>query len=199
MTRTATTSTPIHPLLAERWSPRSFETTPVTDDELLSMLEAARWAPSAGNHQPSRFLVGRRGPDGTDAAYDAILAALNPGNQVWAGRAPLLVAGVARTRNEDGGERPVGPFELGLSVAQLSIQAHALDLHAHVMGGFDAAAVAAAFDVPDDHRVVVVVAIGHVGAPDALPETLAQREVAERRRVDLDEIAYGATWGAPAL
>jgi nitroreductase len=195
MTRTATTSTPIHPLLAERWSPRAFEPTPVTEDELRSMLEAARWAPSAANHQPSRFLVGRNG----DASFASLLAALNPGNQVWAAHAPVLVAGVARVRNEDGGERPVGPFELGLAIGQLTIQAHALDLHAHAMGGFDAVAVADAFGVPDDHRVVVVVAIGHVGSPEDLPEVLAHREVAERHRIPLEQLAYAGTWGEPAL
>ncbi len=199
MTRTATTTAPIHPLLAERWSPRSFRATPVTDDELRSLLEAARWAPSAANHQPSRFLVGRRDEDGPDATYAPLLDALAHGNQVWASRAPLLVAGVVRVRNEDGGERPVGPFELGLAVAQLSFQAHALGLHVHPMGGFDAVAIADALAVPDDHRVVVVLAVGRVGSPDDLPETLAHREVAERHRLPLEQLAYAGSWGEPAL
>ncbi len=195
MTRTASTSAPLHPLLAQRWSPRSFLPTPVTDAELRSLLEAARWAPSAGNHQPSRFLVGRTG----SPAYDAILDSLRPGNRAWAADVPLLVVGVARLRDPDGSARPSGPFELGLAVGQLITQSHALGLHAHAMGGFDADAVAQAFAVPDDHRAVVVVAVGHVGPPDALPDELAAREVAERRRLSLDEIAYGAAWGEPAL
>ncbi|HET7901681.1 MAG TPA: nitroreductase family protein [Candidatus Nanopelagicales bacterium] len=199
MTRTATTSTPIHPLLAERWSPRSFETTPVTDDELAALLEAARWAPSAANVQPWRYLVGRRGADAPDASWTSLLGALAHGNQVWAQNAPLLVAGVVRVRNEDGGERPVGPFELGLSVGQLITQAHALGLHAHPMGGFDAVAIADDFGVPDDHRVVVVLAIGHVGSPDDLPEVLAHRETAERHRLPLEQLAYAGSWGEPAL
>lgn len=195
MTRTASTSAPVHPLLAQRWSPRSFLPTPVTDGELRSMLEAARWAPSAGNHQPSRFLVGRAG----SSAFVAVVEALRPGNRTWAADAPLLVVGAARLRNDDGTERSSGPFELGLAVGQLITQAHALGLHAHPMGGFDADAVAHAFAVPDGHRAVVVVAVGHVGSPDALPAELAAREVAERRRLDLADLAFGARWGEPAL
>ncbi len=195
MTRTATTSAPLHPLLAQRWSPRSFLHTPVTDDELRSLLEAARWAPSAGNHQPSRFLVGRAG----SPAFAAIVEALRPGNRTWAAGAPLLVVGVARLRNDDGTERPSATFELGLAIGQLITQAHALDLHAHAMGGFDAEALASSFSVPDDHRAVVVVAVGHVGSPEALPAELAAREVAERRRLDLADLAFGMRWGEPAL
>ena len=88
------------------------------------MLEAARWAPSAGNHQPSRFLVGRAG----SSAFVAVVEALRPGNRTWAADAPLLVVGAARLRNDDGTERSSGPFELGLAVGQLITQAHALGL-----------------------------------------------------------------------
>lgn len=197
--RTATTTAPLHPLLADRWSPRAFDPAPVDDDALRSLLEAARWAPSAMNHQPWRFLVGRSGRDGADAAHKAIFDSLAEGNQVWASAAPVLVAAVARVREENGAERTVAPFELGLAVSQLITQAHALGLHAHVVGGFDRDAVTASFGVPADHRVYAVLAIGRLGDPESLPAPLAAREAAPRERLPLEQIAYGEAWGAPAL
>ncbi len=197
MSRTATTSVAIHPLLAERWSPRAFDATTLDDAEVAALLEAARWAPSAMNHQPWRFLVGRSGADGADATYKGIYDALGGPNQLWAGRAPLLVAALARVEEADGSPRAVGPFELGLAVSQLTVQAHALGLHVHQMGGFDAAAVSAEFDVPAAYRPVVVLAVGRQGDADALPDWARERETAPRERLPLGDIAYADSFGTP--
>jgi nitroreductase len=199
MTRTATTAVAIHPLLADRWSPRAFDASLVADADLAALLEAARWAPSAMNHQPWRFLVGRHGADGADATYKGLYDALGAPNQQWAGRAPVLVAALARVEETDGSPREVGPFELGLAVAQLTVQAHALGLHVHQMGGFDAAAVSAEFAVPASYRPVVVLAIGRQGDADDLPGWAREREVAPRERLPLGEIAYADTFGVPAV
>jgi nitroreductase len=198
MTRTATTTVEIHPLLAERWSPRGFDAAAIDDHDVTALLEAARWAPSAMNHQPWRFLVGRTGTDGADATYKAIFDTLGGPNQQWAGRAPLLVAALARVQEADGSAREVGPYELGLAVAQLTVQAHALGLHVHQIGGFDAAALRAEFDVPAAYRPVVVLAIGRRGDDlDDLPGWARDRETAPRERMPLDEIAFAERFGAP--
>ena len=94
MRKTASTTVPVHPLLAERWSPRGFDQAhEIGEDSLTALLEAARWAPSAQNSQPWRFLVTRRGEE----AHGCLFAALAPGNQAWAGTASALILVAART------------------------------------------------------------------------------------------------------
>ena len=103
MSKTASTSVSVHPLLAERWSPRGFDRAhEIGDEALTALLEAARWAPSAGNSQPWRFLVTRRG----EPAHDRLFAALAPGNQAWAGAASALILVAARTTGDDGRPQP---------------------------------------------------------------------------------------------
>src|ERR1700751_5105764 len=98
--KTASTTIPVHPLLAERWSPRGFDRKHQLGDEALAaLLEAARWAPSSQNSQPWRFLVTRRGED----AHGRLFAALGPGNQAGAGAASPRVLVAARTAGTDGG------------------------------------------------------------------------------------------------
>ncbi|MET8468803.1 nitroreductase family protein [Streptomyces sp. NPDC006422] len=192
--RTATTAVAVHSLLAERWSPRSFDAArTLADDELTSLLEAARWAPSARNTQPWRFLLGRRG----DTAYQRILDTLVPGNQVWAANSSLLVAAVAADRLEDGAPNPGAAYDTGLAVAQLALQAHALGLHAHQMGGFDAERLRASLGVPDGYRPLSVTAIGALAAPDLLPDKLRERETAARERRPLEETFFAEGWGTP--
>ena len=197
MSRTATTSVAIHPLLAERWSPRAFDATTLADAEVAALLEAARWAPSAMNHQPWRFLVGRSGADGADATLQGDLRRAGR-TQPAVGRPGSAARRRARTRRGgDGSPRAVGPFELGLAVSQLTVQAHALGLHVHQMGGFDAAAVSAEFDVPAAYRPVVVLAVGRQGDADALPDWARERETAPRERLPLGDIAYADSFGTP--
>jgi nitroreductase len=194
----ATTAQPINPLLAARWSPRAFDGSSLSEAAVQSLLEAARWAPSAMNHQPWRFIIGRNHDGDTDRAFKNIYDALAEGNQIWAGDAPLLIAATVRTQEEDGTARTVGGFELGLATAQIIVQAHDLGLHAHVIGGFNGDQVRAAFDIPDDYQPLAVVAVGRVGTPDSLPERLAAAERAPRTRLRLAEIVYGEAWGEPA-
>ncbi|MGE0818467.1 MAG: nitroreductase family protein [Candidatus Nanopelagicales bacterium] len=193
MSTATTTPAALHPLLAERRSTRAYDASPVHDDALHALLEAARWAPSARNDQPWRFLVGRLG----DPTHAAIVDTLGGGNRAWAGAAPLLVAALVRVREDDGSERAVGPYELGLAVAQLSLQAAALDLSVHQIGGFDADALAAVFDVPEGYRAFTVLAIGREGDASGLPEWARARERAPRTRLPLAEIAFAGRYGVP--
>lgn len=191
----ADTSVPVHPLIAARWSPRALDPDGVvTEDALRAMLEAARWAPSNGNTQPARFLVGRRGDD----TYERILALLSQRNQGWAHTAAVLMIACAATRNEKG-EVPMSDYGVALAVQNLVLQAVAEDLVAHQMGGFNRDATMLVFSLPEDIRPIVAIAVGTLGSPDQLDEDRRARELAPRRRLSLQEIAFSGDWGSPAF
>ncbi|HVV13343.1 nitroreductase family protein [Amycolatopsis sp.] len=196
MRKPADSSAPLAELIGERWSPRALdETGEVTWDQLRALLEAARWAPSFGNTQPARFLVGRRG----DETHRKILGTLTERNQAWAQRAGALLVAIMVTRNEKG-EIPYAEYGLGLAGQNLALQAVHEGLVAHQMAGFDAEAVRAAFDVPAEAVPRVAIAIGVQGEPDVLGEERAvSRELAERKRLPLQEIAFTGGWGKPAF
>ena len=187
--RNETPAAPLHPLLAERWSPRGFDATAeLSDQELLALLEAARWAPSSRNRQPWRFLVGRRG----DETHKAVFDALNPRNQQWAGDAAALLVALAETSDAEGLPVAGVEYDLGLAVGQLVVQAHAEGLHVHQMGGFSSSVVREAFAVPEAFTPVVVIAVGRLA-----DEQLAARTPRSRR--PLSEIAYAGQWGEPLV
>jgi nitroreductase len=185
MRKTANTAVPVHPLLSERWSPRGFDPGhQVGDDDVAALLEAARWAPSAGNSQPWRFLVARRG----EHAHEQLFAALHPGNQEWAGAASALVLVAARTSADDGRPRPFALYDTGQAVASLVTQAQAHQLSAHQMAGFDSEAVRAAFGLDDGLTPVVIIAVGRADPDAVLPESLAARETAPRTRHPVSDL-----------
>ncbi|MCS5722966.1 nitroreductase family protein [Herbiconiux sp. CPCC 203407] len=184
--RTAETSTPIHSTLAERWSPRSFEAAETLDEQrLTAALEAARWAPSANNSQPARFIVARRGTP----EFTTVVENLMSFNQAWADRAGALVVAVAETVGDHGAPRRWAEYDLGQAMAYFTVQAHHDGLHVHQMGGIDPAGLASAFGLPAHLVPVTVAAVGTLASPDALPDdTLRARESAPRTRLPLDTL-----------
>jgi nitroreductase len=178
-------TTTLHPLLSGRWSTRAFDRDHVLGDgEIVRLLEAARWAPSAGNSQPWRIGVAVRGTD----EYDALVDALAPGNAVWAGAAAALVLVAAQYVADDGAVRQWAEYDAGQAAAHLSIQAEADGLAVHQMGGFDADRAGAVFELPEGTRPLVVIAVGRRDPDAVLPEPFAARESAPRTRMSLDEI-----------
>lgn len=185
MPRTAQTSAPISPVLASRWSPRAFDTTKDVDDELITAaLEAARWAPSANNSQPWRFIVGHRGTETFRKIHDSLLGF----NQSWADSAAVLVVNVADSEYPEGLRDLWRDYDLGQAVAQFAAQAHRDGLYVHQMGGVDRDAARAAFDLDERYIPLTVSAVGYLGDPGQLPEPLRERETAPRQRKELDEI-----------
>lgn len=181
--RTARTDAPILDVLAERWSTRVFDPqAPIDQAALRSALEAARWAPSANNTQPWRFVVGIRGT----SAHDAIADALMGFNQAWASDAAALVVFAAVT-SVDGAPLPWATYDTGQAAAYFTVQAHASGLHTHQMGGFDRDAIARAFGFGDDVTAVTVMAVGTLGDLDAAPDALREREAAPRTRRPIAE------------
>ena len=183
ITHTADTASPILDVLAERWSTRIFDaTTPIDEDALSSALEAARWAPSASNTQPWRFVVARRG----SAAHAQIVGALMGFNQSWAADAAALVV-FAAAASLDGKPLPWAAYDTGQAAAHFTVLAHASGLHTHQMGGFDRDAIGAAFGFGDDLAAVTVMAVGALGDIDTAPEALRERELAPRTRRPIAE------------
>lgn len=181
----AETVVPVNEIIATRRSPRSFDVSAeISDQDLLGILEAARWAPSAFNGQPWRFFVGKRG----DELFNQILASLVPFNQSWAERSSALILVAAKTIKGDGSINPDYQFDCGLAVGQLVIETHHRGLIAHQMTGFDKAVAQAELSVPADLVPVVVIAIGKQDAPEKLSGPLLEREQAKRERLPLTEI-----------
>lgn len=183
--RAADTSTPIHPVLAERFSPRAYDTSePIDETKLTAALEAARWSPSAANTQPWRFIVARRGTP----EFDAITANLMGFNQFWAVNAGALIVGLTRRVDAEGKPMRWAQYDLGQALAHFSVQAHHDGLHVHQMGGVLVDDLRSAFDVSDDFEILSVTAVGVLGDVDDLPENTRERERAPRQRLPLDEL-----------
>ncbi|WP_229686790.1 nitroreductase family protein [Longimycelium tulufanense] len=194
--RHAATSVPLHPLLAQRWSPRALDpTAEVGEDQLRALFEAARWAPSWGNTQPARFLVGRRG----DATFQCIHDTLVPGNQAWAAASGALVLGVAATHDHAGDPLPYAEYGLALATQNLVVQAMAEGLFTHQMAGFDQEAARKVFELPEGFQPLVVVAVGTLAEPGAAPAELVERDARPRSRKPLSELVFGPGWGVPAF
>lgn len=190
----------VAPMFPDRWSPRAFGPAPVGEAAMATLLEAARWAPSASNHQPWRLVWALRG----EPAFDRIAAALVPGNRLWAEKAGALIAVTARETlpapagGEEGTNRWAA-FDTGAAWMSLALQARGLGLVAHAMGGFEPGPLAAAVALPAGHVALAVVAVGHPGRAEDLPEKLRLREVPSGRRA-LEEISFrGAFPGGNAL
>lgn len=183
--RNAITAAPILPVLAERWSPRSLdETYVISDTDLLSIIEAGRWAPSANNLQPWRFSVAKRDTD----VFGKIAANLSGFNAAWSPRAAAYVVISIPRVTADGSPYKIAMFDAGLTTGQILIQAQGMGLSGHVMAGIDHDGMHAALELPDELEVVVVVAIGKIAPADRLEGGAHDREVAPRQRHALDEI-----------
>lgn len=187
------TAVEIHPLIAERWSPRSFDdTAQISDGDIVAMLEAARWAPSSNNTQPWRFAVVRR----EDVEFGEVIESLAGFNKEWAPRASAFVIVGAELVDAEGKERKWADYDTGLAVSLLTTQAHALDWHVHQMGGFKADEVRERFGFNDRTKLIAVIAVGRLAAADQLSEQLHQRETAGRKRHELSELVVH---GLPTL
>jgi nitroreductase len=181
----AVTDAPLHPLLAHRWSPRGFDPEyELSDADLHTLLEAARWAPSNGNSQPWRFVVSRRG----DEIHPRLVKHLMPGNQLWAPSASMLMLAAAATVRDDGKVLAHAWYDTGQAVAHLTVQAGALGLAVHQMGGFDREGIRAEFALPAHVEPIAMVAVGRYDPDAPLPEPLWTRERAPRERRPVREI-----------
>lgn len=184
----------IDPDMLARWSPRALSGEALPEADLLTMLEAGRWAPSAFNAQPWHFIHARR----DTPAFPTLLDLLNPFNQDWAKEAGALVfIASSMSRLDSKGQRlPTRShaFDAGAAWGMMALQATKLGWHAHAMGGFDHDRAMQTLGVPEDWRLEVAVAIGRQGDPATLPEGLRAREAPSPRK-PLSEIASEGRFG----
>ncbi len=193
MDKPADTQFHIHELLKRRWSPRAFTDHPVEREKIQSLLEAARWASSCFNEQPWVFIVAT-----TDhpAEYQTLLSCLVEGNQIWAKRAPLLMLTVAKLHFEHNGQVNRHAYhDVGLAVGNLVVQATAMDLAVHQMGGILPDKIRECYALPAGYEAVTGIAIGYQGDPKILADPLGERELAPRSRKPLREFVFSGSWG----
>jgi nitroreductase len=181
----AQTAVEINGVLANRRSPRSLDATAVlSKDDLLAVLEAARWAASAFNGQPWRFFVGQRG----DEVFTQILDSLAPFNQGWAHRSSVLILVAGLPAREDGTPNKGFLYDCGLAVSQMVVETHHRGLVAHQMTGFDPEKAAQNLGIDASLIPVAVIAIGKQASAEQLEGPLLERENAPRVRKSLEEI-----------
>ncbi len=192
----AAADAPIHALLKQRWSPRAFDQRPVEVEKLQTLLEAARWSASGGNMQPWAFLVARR--DQEADAFARMVDCLSEGNVPWASQAPVLGITVASLYRRPDVLNRHAFHDVGLATQNLAIQATALDLHLHLMGGFSPDKARSNFAIPDDYDAVTMFALGYLGDPSYLSERQQESERAARTRRPLQEFVFSNRWGESA-
>jgi nitroreductase len=195
MEKPADTQYPIHDLLRQRWSPRAFDDRPIEPEKLLSLCEAARWAPSSNNEQPWRFIVANKD---YETEWNRLLACLVEGNRKWAYRAPVLILSVASLNFEDDSTPNRHAFhDTGMAVENLVLQATALGLSAHQMAGFDVEKARADLKIPSGYEPVAMIAVGYPGDLASLPDRLRERELQPRSRRPISEWTFSGQWGEP--
>ncbi|HEX6923280.1 MAG TPA: nitroreductase family protein [Bacillales bacterium] len=167
----------VEPVFLERWSPRSFKNKEVSDEVLFSLFEAAKWAPSASNIQPWRFVIAR-----TETEREKFYSFIFEGNRAWCEKAPVLAVVVSKETKPNGDLNRSHAFDAGTAWGSLALQAHAKGLIVHGMGGFDPEKARDVLGIPNDYEVHAVIAIGYQDEKDQLPEKIRDREKPSDRR-----------------
>jgi len=162
----------------------------------MSLFEAARWSPSSANEQPWYFIAATKEDS---LAYSALFESLSERNRRWAANAPMLVLALTQsTYSKNGQPYRHSWYDLGQSVALLSVQATALGLSVHQMGGFSALRLMQLYPIPEGFEPVVILAVGYPNVTENLPEDLRAREQAPRSRKPLESFVFTDQWGKPS-
>ncbi|HWU34279.1 MAG TPA: nitroreductase family protein [Methylovorus sp.] len=183
---------PIEPVFLQRWSPRAFTGEAIPQETLLQLIEAARWAPSANNAQPWRFIYLL--PDA--AHWQGLLQTLNENNRRWASQASAFLVLLSKTTHVRPGASEATllyshSLDAGAAWAYLALQAEASGWSTHPIGGYDRPALQALLGIPDDYRLEMLVAVGKKGNAEALPDDLRSREQPTPRRPLAEIVAAG--------
>ena len=192
----AATDHPILKLLAERWSPYSFEDRPVSEADLRSLFEAARWAASSYNEQPWNYLVATQE---NSPEFERLLSCLVEANQAWAKTAPVLVLGVVSlqfARNKQDNRAAV--HDLGLAAGNLVVEATARGLSVHQMIGILPDKAREIYQIPEHFEAWTAMAIGYKGDPAKLSDAMKESDLAPRQRRPLGKFVFTGQWGLPS-
>lgn len=182
----------INEVLVNRWSPRSFARYDIKDKELFSLFESARWAPSASNSQPWRFVYAKNGSSEWNGFFDLLIDF----NKQWCKDASALVV-VLSKKEHNGKPSMTHQFDTGAAWENLAIQAVSQGLVTHAMAGFDSAKARETLEVPQDYDVMIMIAIGKKGQKEKLPQDLQAKE-SPNTRVPLSDIVMQGKFGNKA-
>lgn len=183
-TKLAITQHPVHALIRERWSARSFSSRPIPQLDLLTLFEAASWTFSAMNAQPWRFVYSHHG----STQFAGMVDCLSPGNQRWARTAAVLVASLVRLHYEDGSPNGSAHHDVGAAHATMMLQATSMGIYGHLMGGFDKNASFEFLGLdPAEFDIAVFIALGYLNDPQELDEPFRTRELTARSRKNLTD------------
>ncbi len=185
MNKPADTHRDISENIRNRWSPRAFDSRPLEEEKLFSVLEAGRWAASAFNEQPWRFVVAKKGEE----KHEEILTSLVEWNRQWAGKASVLILNLAKkTFTRNGKSNVTALYDLGQAVSAMAVEAVNQGLVSHQMSGFDAEKARLSLGISEDFHVVSVTALGYEGVMEKLPKDMQQMEVSVRERKTMEEL-----------
>lgn len=194
LNKPAVTGSPIHDLLAKRWSPRAFDAAQnISREQVLALVEAARWAPSCFGDEPWRVIVWDRSRD--EASWQKAFDCLAEGNQVWVKNTPLLILVAADPQfRHNGKDNRWAQYDAGAAGMSLCLQAVALGLAAHQMGGFDSAKLRASFGIPEPINLISMIAVGYQTDPEVLTGEVRESEIAPRKRQPLGAVFFDSGW-----
>lgn len=179
----------VHALIRGRWSPRAFSGEPVAEETVLALLEAARWAASANNEQPWRFIYAAKEQG---ERYSKLFQCLGDWNKGWATTAPVLIMTLVKPLFEKSQEpNKWALHDLGLAVGNLTTQASTMGLFVHNMGGFSLKRARLLFELPPDVEPVTMIAVGYLGDPEQLAEEYRASELRQQQRKPLEELLLG--------
>jgi nitroreductase len=185
---------PVHELIARRWSPYAFADRAVSDDDLRSLFEAARWAASSYNEQPWSYIVATKADRNV---LERLLSCLVEGNRAWASVAPVLALGCTSLRFARNGQPNAAALhDLGLASGNLCLEATARGLSVHQMIGILPDKARELYRIPEGVEAVTGLAIGYAADPNSLPEKFRERDLKRRSRKPLAEFVFGGEWGA---
>jgi nitroreductase len=183
----------VHQLISDRKSIRAFSEKEISDEILLTLFEAARLAPSSMNEQPWRFIIARK--NNVDS-FNRMLDCLNESNRNWAKHSAVLVLTIANKNLHTLNKPNVYAWhDVGLAIGNLSLQAMAMNIFLHQMGGFNAEKAISNFEIPDGFEPVSIIALGYKGNPEMLSPQLKERELKTRTRLPLSELIYINNFG----
>ncbi len=195
MNNPAITQTPIDETLANRWSGRAYDASKiVSQTQIVSLLEAARWAPSCFGDQPWRFIVWDKTSDAN--AWQQAFNCLVPGNQTWVKDSPVLLLVCADTLfGHNQKPNRWAQYDTGAAAENLCLQASSIGLMAHQIGGFDADKARDVFAVPTQYVPMAMVSVGYAADIATLEGEILARETAQRKRKPLNELFFKGKWG----
>lgn len=197
MQKPAITQVPINETITNRWSGRAYDATKqVSHEQIIALLEAARWAPSCFGDQPWRFIVWNKNVDAQ--SWQQAFECLAPSNQTWVNNAPILILVCADTLfTHNLQPNRWAQYDAGAAAENLCLQACSMGLMAHQMGGFNVDVVREAFAIPVQYSLMAMLTVGFAADVASLEGDVLKREIAARSRRSLNELFFANGWNNP--